>query len=83
MVTDHNKTFGKQFDVCYIRTCGFFYKSAQWSITLYSWMINFKGGPCQDRHCHNNGKCEADPVLKSSICLCPVGYHDTNCQSSM
>lgn len=42
-----------------------------------------KGGPCQQKHCYNNGKCEADPVSNSATCICPIGYPDENCLSSL
>ncbi|XP_061173643.1 uncharacterized protein LOC133182814 [Saccostrea echinata] len=41
------------------------------------------GGPCQQKHCHNGGRCEADPVSLTSQCICPVGYSDTNCLSQI
>eukprot|EP00105_Crassostrea_gigas_P024738 XP_011445097.2 PREDICTED: uncharacterized protein LOC105340624 [Crassostrea gigas] len=41
------------------------------------------GGPCQQKHCYNNGKCEADPVSNSATCICPIGYPDENCLSNV
>lgn len=41
-----------------------------------------KGGPCQEMHCQNEGKCEADPISQSSTCICPIGFNDQKCQSS-
>ncbi|XP_062609485.1 mucin-2-like, partial [Saccostrea cucullata] len=37
------------------------------------------GGPCQDKHCHNGGRCEADPVSWTAQCICPVEISDSNC----
>ncbi|XP_062599658.1 uncharacterized protein LOC134261214, partial [Saccostrea cucullata] len=39
------------------------------------------GGPCQDQHCYNGGRCDATSVSKSS-CICPVGFTGSTCQKS-
>nr|XP_022330163.1 uncharacterized protein LOC111128690 [Crassostrea virginica] len=38
------------------------------------------GGPCQNQHCQNGGRCEAKPPT-SAICICPVGFTGINCEN--
>lgn len=56
------------------------YKQTRIQLTFeYHFM---EGGPCQEMHCQNEGKCEADPSSQSSTCICPIGFNDAKCESS-
>lgn len=44
-------------------------------------IMSHSGGPCQNLHCHNGGRCEAK-TSRLSTCICPIGYSGTDCKKS-